>query len=254
MIIGTETIIEWFDENSTTPYYSVWNGKQKKFCWTSDNKQKGKEFLEKNLQICEDAGFTDVLTLRLNTELTGKDINERTPYNIEIEFACAGSGMMGASNNQLNQQFYRENFNTKADKMLEAIAKLAENQAALQSQITALTMPELPGEEVEEEDNSFNGIMKSYLKEPAKFQNLIGSVHTVLKMIKGEDMQLGQIAGPGATQTVNATDEQLLKDAITRLRVHNSQLGADLQILAAVAEQKPQLFNNILSQLRLMKE
>lgn len=249
-IIGTDNIMSWFEDNSTTPYYSVWNGKVKKFCWTGADEEKGKDFLRNNLQAAEDAGITDILTLRLNTEVTGKDINDRTPYNIEVEFACAGAGIAGVSGNSMNQQFYRENFNSNAQKMLEALKVIADNQIALQNEIAAMKAQKLledAEDEGEAEDESVMGVVKGYLEDPMVKKFIIGQIGRVF----GDNRPMGAIAGPGAQeQAISKDDAQLLHEAITRLKRLNNRLGADLSILADVGEKNRPVFDEILRQLR----
>jgi len=252
-IVGADAIMDWYSDNHTTPYYSVWNGKVKKFCWTKDDEEKGEEFLRRTLEVAESAGLTDILTLRLNTELTGKDINDRTPYNIEIEFACAGSGIAGVSGNQQNQQFYRENFNSKSERILAAIGELATNQKLLQDQVSAMqTQKLLEDAEADDdggEDESLQGILKGYLADPQVKQFIIGSVG---KLFGGGKM--GAMAGPGeVTDTLSKTDAELLHGAISRLKKVNNRLGADLYILANIADKNPDLFKDILGQLRGME-
>ena len=101
--------------------------------------------------------------------------------------------------------------------------------------------------------------MMGMLKEPQKLTQLIGAVHTVIKMAKGEPVHMAGMAGVQNTQAASPasskpgqSDDQLLQDAIRRLKAKDATLGADLQILAKIAENQPEIFEATLQQLRMM--
>jgi hypothetical protein len=91
MVTGTRGIMEWFDDNSTTPYYSVWSGpKQMNFSWNDDDQDAGRQILEKNISAFEQNGVGSLLTLKLHPK---KDkaghITNVTPHYASIQFRPA---------------------------------------------------------------------------------------------------------------------------------------------------------------------
>ena len=91
MVTGTRGIMEWFDDNSTTPYYSVWSGpKQMNFSWNDDDQDAGRQILEKNIVAFEQNGVGTLLTLKLHPK---KDkaghITNVTPHYASIQFRPA---------------------------------------------------------------------------------------------------------------------------------------------------------------------
>jgi len=91
MVTGTRGIMEWFDDNSSTPYYSVWSGpKQMNFSWNDDDEDQGRQILEKNILAFEQNGVGTLLTLKLHP---AKDkagyITNVTPHYASIQFRPA---------------------------------------------------------------------------------------------------------------------------------------------------------------------
>jgi hypothetical protein len=91
MVTGTRGIMEWFDDNSTTPYYSVWSGpKQMNFSWNDEDQDAGRQILEKNISAFEQNGVGTLLTLKLHPK---KDkaghITNVTPHYASIQFRPA---------------------------------------------------------------------------------------------------------------------------------------------------------------------
>jgi len=91
MVTGTRGIMEWFDDNSSIPYYSVWSGpKQMNFSWNDDDQDAGRQILEKNISAFEQNGVGTLLTLKLHPK---KDkaghITNVTPHYASIQFRPA---------------------------------------------------------------------------------------------------------------------------------------------------------------------
>jgi len=91
MVTGTRGIMEWYDDNSSTPYYSVWSGpKQMNFSWNDDDQDAGRQILEKNISAFEQNGVGTLLTLKLHPK---KDkaghITNVTPHYASIQFRPA---------------------------------------------------------------------------------------------------------------------------------------------------------------------
>jgi len=151
MVTGTRGIMEWFDDNSSTPYYSVWSGpKQMNFSWNDDDQDAGRQILEKNISAFEQNGVGTLLTLKLHPK---KDkaghITNVTPHYASIQFRPAE--LERAIYNPHHIAGVRENDNTQ---LLKA---MIENQNLI---LSKLSEREFEEEEPIEKD-TFTELLKS---------------------------------------------------------------------------------------------
>jgi hypothetical protein len=151
MVTGTRGIMEWFDDNSTTPYYSVWSGpKQMNFSWNDDDQDAGRQILEKNISAFEQNGVGTLLTLKLHPK---KDkaghITNVTPHYASIQFRPAE--LERAIYNPHHIAGVRENDNTQ---LLKA---MIENQNLI---LSKLSEREFEEDEPIEKD-TFSELLKS---------------------------------------------------------------------------------------------
>jgi hypothetical protein len=148
MVTGTRGIMEWFDDNSSTPYYSVWSGpKQMNFSWNDDDQDAGRQILEKNISAFEQNGVGTLLTLKLHPK---KDkaghITNVTPHYASIQFRPAE--LERAIYNPHHIAGVRENDNTQLLKaMIEnqnlILSKLSEREFEEDEPIEKDTFTEL---------------------------------------------------------------------------------------------------------------
>jgi len=151
MVTGTRGIMEWFDDNSSTPYYSVWSGpKQMNFSWNDDDQDAGRQILEKNISAFEQNGVGTLLTLKLHPK---KDkaghITNVTPHYASIQFRPAE--LERAIYNPHHIAGVRENDNTQ---LLKA---MIENQNLI---LSKLSEREFEEDEPVEKD-TFTELLKS---------------------------------------------------------------------------------------------
>ena len=154
MVTGTSGIMDWFDRNATSPYYSVWvNRKQLLFSFNDDDMEAGRSKLENDLYAIEQNNNNDLLIIKLHPK---KDkagyITDKTPIYgslvcraSELEKPMYGMQPMGAIG-----------YNSKMENVLE---RVLETQNAI---LTKLNAEELE-EEYEEEDK---GILGNILQSP----------------------------------------------------------------------------------------
>jgi len=154
MVTGTSGIMDWFDRNATSPYYSVWvNRKQLLFSWNDDDMEAGRSKLENDLYAIEQNNNNDLLIIKLHPK---KDkagyITDKTPIYgslvcraSELEKPMYGMQPMGAIG-----------YNSKMENVLE---RVLETQNAI---LTKLNAEELE-EEFEEEDK---GVLGNILQSP----------------------------------------------------------------------------------------
>lgn len=155
---GTRRIMEWFDRNATTPYFSVWSNstpskKELNFGWYEEDLEAGRHKLENDLDALEQNGVNELYTILLHQK-KNKDgyLTLDTPYYASLKFRAAEleqpmilpmqhiAGM--GSNHRLES----------------ALEKMMETQNMI---LTKLSAEEFDEEEEEEEHDMIGGLMKN---------------------------------------------------------------------------------------------
>ena len=167
MVTGTAGIMDWFDRNATSPYYSVWvNRKQLLFSWNDDDSEAGRSKLESDLYAIEQNGVNDLLIIKLHPK---KDkagyITDKTP--IYGSLVCRPSELEKV--NYGMQQIGSMNYNSKMEETLNAI-------------LTKLNQDELEEEEELEEDK---GVLGNILNSPQMQHLLISGLTTLMGSFAG---------------------------------------------------------------------
>jgi hypothetical protein len=180
MVTGTRGIMEWFDRNSTTPYYSVWCNRQLLFSWNSDDLEEGRNKLENDLIAIENNGVGDLLTIKLHPKKEkGGFITDKTPIYASLNFRPA----------ELERAYYSPNAiaGTGSNQLADAIARLTETQN--------LILSKLSEDEFEEEEKEESALGK-LINNPAVQGLAIGYISKLLGLnnMDTANMQTG-IAG-----------------------------------------------------------
>jgi hypothetical protein len=180
MVTGTRGIMEWFDRNSTTPYYSVWCNRQLLFSWNSDDLEEGRNKLENDLIAIENNGVGDLLTIKLHPKKEkGGFITDKTPIYASLNFRPA----------ELERAYYSPNAiaGTGSNQLADAIARLTETQN--------LILSKLSEDEFEEEEKEESALGK-LINNPAVQGLAIGYISKILGLnnMDTANMQTG-IAG-----------------------------------------------------------
>jgi hypothetical protein len=152
MVTGTGGIMDWFDRNATSPYYSVWvNRKQLLFSWNDDDMEAGRSKLESDLYAIEQNGVNDLMIIKLHPK---KDkagyITDKTP--IYGSLVCRPSELEKVN---YGMQMGNVGYNSKMENVLE---RVLETQNAI---LTKLSADELEEEEEEEDKGMLGNILQS---------------------------------------------------------------------------------------------
>jgi hypothetical protein len=182
MVTGTRGIMDWFDRNATSPYYSVWvNRKQLLFSWNDDDMEAGRSKLEDDLAAIEQNNNNDLIIIKLHPK---KDkagyITDKTP--IYGSLVCRASELERPN---YGMQMAGMGYNSKMENVLE---RVLETQNAI---LTKLNAEELEEEEEEEKDK---GILGNILNSP-QMQTLLIAGMTKLLGIGGTDPVATGLAG-----------------------------------------------------------
>lgn len=182
MVTGTRGIMDWFDRNATSPYYSVWvNRKQLLFSWNEDDMEAGRSKLEDDLAAIEQNNNNDLIIIKLHPK---KDkagyITDKTP--IYGSLVCRASELERPN---YGMQMAGMGYNSKMESVLE---RVLETQNAI---LTKLNAEDLEEEEEEEKDK---GILGNILSNP-QMQTLLMAGVTKLLGIGNADPVATGLAG-----------------------------------------------------------
>jgi hypothetical protein len=240
MLLGAKSVTDWYQAVSKTPYYSIWNGRQKIFQWREDDKEGGLDMLESTLTQAEENGMDEILSIRLHPALDANGyINEKV-YDYDMTFNLMPDRKNVPSGYVSNSHAYRENVQAKTDKLLEKIDLLLQNQQRLNDRITSLEAEE----DEEAEDTGLTGVIKGVLQNPTQLQAITG-------LLGGLFGRNAAMASPGATLAGAPNEDQgKALEALERLRKYDDKIGEDLIRLAVIAETNTPIFNMLIQQLR----
>ncbi|NBQ17610.1 hypothetical protein EBU24_04805 [bacterium] len=181
MVTGTRGIMEWYDDNSSTPYYSVWSGpKQMNFSWNDDDQDAGRQILEKNISAFEQNGVGTLLTLKLHPK---KDkaghITNVTPHYASIQFRPA----------ELERAIYNPHHiaGVRENETSQLLKAMIENQN--------LILSKLSEKEFEEEEPIEKDTFSELLKNPQIQGLMIAGVSKFLGINEGGIGVANGIAG-----------------------------------------------------------
>ena len=192
MVTGTRGIMEWYDDNSSTPYYSVWSGpKQMNFSWNDDDADAGRQILEKNISAFEQNNVGSLLTLKLHPK---KDkaghITNVTPHYASIQFRPAELERAVYNPNQIGSVHNSE--------LSHAIKSLVENQN--------LILSKLSERDFEDEEPAEENTINSLLKSPHVQGLMIAGISKFLGLDNGLPTMATGIAGINDNSEVEALE------------------------------------------------
>lgn len=156
---GTRRIMEWFDRNATTPYFSVWSNttpskKELNFGWYEEDLEAGRNKLENDLDALEQNGVNELYTILLHQK-KNKDgyITLDTPYYASLKFRAAELEQPMV---MPMQHIAGMGSNHRLESVLE---KMMETQNMI---LTKLSADEFAEEEEEDEESDvIGGLMKN---------------------------------------------------------------------------------------------
>jgi hypothetical protein len=168
---GTKRIMEWFDRNATTPYFSVWSSttpskKELNFGWYEEDLEAGRNKLENDLDALEQNGVNELYTILLHQK-KNKDgyITLDTPYYASLKFRAAE---LEQPMILPMQQIGGYNNNHRLESVLE---KMMETQNMI---LTRLNEQDI--EEIEEEEDAPKDVISGLIKNPEIQAMIIGGI------------------------------------------------------------------------------
>jgi hypothetical protein len=173
---GTRRIMEWFDRNATTPYFSVWSNttpskKELNFGWYEEDLEAGRNKLENDLDALEQNGVNELYTILLHQK-KNKDgyITLDTPYYASLKFRAAELEQPMV---MPMQHIAGMSSNHRLESVLE---KMMETQNMI---LTKLSADEF---EEEEDDNDENDMIGGLMKNPEIQAMIMGGIGKIFNL------------------------------------------------------------------------
>lgn len=265
MYNGVQSIMDAHDRNASTPYYSVWAGKDMIFSYNEDDAEAGRMHLLENLMACEQNEHSDILKIKYHPKKEKLFITDKTP-SIATLFVrvCEPSYLRGQIQQIQPVQPYQNNM--LVERQMELLNSIA-------SRLTALEEKAIEEEE-EEEENAFGkigvildhpvvqGLISAVL--PAMLNNVNNKQQQNINGIPSDSKVSETMEGYNNTDIEdNFNDSSLLdiqekgvksiadsiKDSLERLSKHTDTLPEDLEALANMADNNPAQFKMIIKML-----
>jgi len=156
---GTSALLDWYDSNAQSPYYSVWRGRNLSFSWNNDDMEAGRQKLENDINFAEQNNVTEVLTIKLHPKKDKGYITNSTPVYASLDFRpCA-----------LESTVY--GLPVSAQPNNYAMSQIMDKLNALESRIAGSEM-----DFEEEEDNKPESPINALLNNPDVHQALVSGL------------------------------------------------------------------------------
>jgi hypothetical protein len=236
-LTGTDAVMQWFDTNAKTSFWSVNDSKGDiLFYYGGNDENEAREHLENNLRMAEQQGVEATLTLRIHPKMPKSGYFEKKDTGMVVTHfrPTSFNPISYQSMNQVGA--YNSNFMTEINSLRSEIAALKMKQE----------LEEDEEEEEPEEENFLAGIMKS-----PQVQTMILSQ---LSSLFAPTQKVTHVAGIDQTETMTKEteidNEQRIYDAVERLKLVDQHLASDLELLCEMAETDKMQFNFLLKMLR----
>lgn len=236
-IVGAEQLMNWYDLNATTHFWSVTNSKGQVLFFNVENDENiSREKLQANIIAAESQGIEATYTLNIYPKVpkcgyyTKKD---------EAMVVCIfrPTAFNPISYQPINQMGFHNQPN------------LINEINALRSEIAALKMQQDVEDDEDDEEPEDENFLSGFLKSP-QIQTMILSQ---LSSIFAPTQKVTHVAGVKTKPMANETEidnEERIYEAVERLKMVDDQLASDLELLCEMAETDKMQFNFLLKMLR----
>ena len=240
MYNGVQSIMDAYDRNSETPYYSVWAGRDMVFSYNDDDIEKGRNHLLENLIACEQNEHTDILKIKFHPKKEKTFITDRTPA-IATLFVRVCDVNQNRGQIMPMQQNYNQN-----PQLIQMLEKQNELISGINNRL-ALIEEEPEPEDNESETEAVIGRIETLLNHPV-LNLVLGLVAPkISEFMKPQNNMVTALAG--VENIENKSDENLLIEALDLLSKKVENLPLTLHKLAMYAEKNNSQFNMLVSML-----
>lgn len=237
-LIGANDVMNWYDTNAKTCFWSVTNSKGETVFYNVDNDENiSRQHLEENVRMAESKGVEATYTLRIHPKVP------KCGY-----YTKKDEGMVVA-------QFRPTAFNPISYQPMNQIGyagqpNLMTEINALKSEIAALKMQQEMDDQEEDDEEPEENFLSGLIKSP-QVQTMILSQ---LSSLFAPTQKVTHVAGFEKPETMtNETEidnEERIYNAVERLKAVDSELASDLELLCEMAETDKMQFNFLLKMLR----
>jgi hypothetical protein len=257
MYNGVNAIMDAYDRNAQTPYYSVWAGKDMIFSYNEDDQEAGRVHLLENLIACEQNEHSDILKIKFHPKKEKSFITDKSPAISTLFVRVCDPNYMKSQVQPYNPQ---PNYGLQSllERQTEILSGLSNRMSALEE---AQIQEE---EEYEDSEDDTLGKVGVILNHPA-IQTILGillpQVMPILKPqpqprvagVEQEEVLEGEEVGDAfEVEAVDQPEDYLMAIdiALQRLEKHTSNLAGDLTALADMADSNPAQFKMLLGMLK----
>ncbi len=213
-------------EQMNLPTFAIWCGSELQFPFEPETVDEGAGYLRELLVKLKQSAA--IYTLRIYKGSISEEVDSKTPYRCSFNFQLRRVG-----------EEYIDGSDSPGYHGAGSDPALAEQVRNLTSAVEALTAAK--GEE-DEEDNKL-GMVGTILNHDKLGPLVTGLLSNMINGTTKEPAKLGAVPGEDST---------LLDQALAILKRHDPALGQHLFKLAQIAEQKPDVFKMILTNLGMM--
>jgi len=232
-LTGTNKVMEWYDQNAKTCFWSITDTKGSVVFYNADNDENlSRDHLEANIRSAETAGLDCTFILRIHPKAPKEGyFVKNSPEMIVTKFrpvAYETASMQPVNNVQMG---YSNN-------------NLIGEIVSLKSQVAALQM-QLEEEHEEEEEEAEEGGLAGFFKNPQMQSMLLQTLQGILMPTTTKVTNMAGVMDGAANDQDAKIDE-----AIETLKQFDANLGDDLILLAELALNDPGQFNFLIKMLR----
>lgn len=253
MYTGVNAIMDAFDRNSQTPYYSVWSGKDMIFSYNDDDAEQGRVYLMENLIASEQNEHSDILKIKFHPKKEKLFITDKTPSIATLFVRVCDPNYFKTQ--QIQPYNPQPNF-----ALQNIIEKQTEVMSSISNRLALLEEAQIEEEEEADEDDTL-GKIGTILNHPV-VQTFIAAILPSLIPAMGKNLQ-PQVAGieqqeVAEMEVYTEPNENLgeinefdsIENSLNRLSKHTNNLAEDLKALADMADNNPAQFKMFLGMLK----
>lgn len=232
-LTGSQKVMDWYDQNAKTCYWSITDTKGDIVFYNADNDENvSRDHLEANIKSAEAAGMDCTFILRIHPK------------------APKGGYFVNTSEKMIITKFRPVSHETSTMQPINNIQlgyannHLLGELNSLKSQIAALQMKLDEEDEEDEEEAPEEGGLAGFMKNPV-IQNML------IQQLQGLFMPTTKVTNvAGVMDGAQADQDAKIDEAIETLKQFSPNLGDDLILLAQLALNDPQQFKFLLKMLR----
>ena len=236
-LTGTDAVMQWYDTNAKTTFWSVNDSKGDiLFYYGGNDENEAREHLENNLRMAEQQGVEATLTLRIHPKMPKSGYFEKKDTGMVV------THFRPTSFNPISYQ--------PMNQMGMVNPNLMNEINSLRSEIAALKMQQEMEEDEEEEEPEEENFLAGFMKSP-QVQTMILSQLSSLFAPQQKVTHVAGIEKPETmTNEIEIDNEERIYEAVERLKLVDDQLASDLELLCEMAETDKMQFNFLLKMLR----